>query len=79
MPEEPPPLDESIIGTKFEVCWRYWRAPTAAEIAKGDKRKKIGVKIWCEGEAVLVANGTTTTENPENAKFRQPPPPRAGP
>lgn len=62
MPPLPPPLDDSIIGTQLEVCWRYWRAPTAVEIAKGEKRKKIGVPIWCEGEVVLVANGTTTTE-----------------
>ena len=48
-------------------CWgRYWRTPTDAEVANGEKRKKIQEKIWCEGEVVLVANGTTTTEKPEN-------------
>jgi hypothetical protein len=130
-PEKPPPIDDSIIGTQLEICWRcasalashvpsasrartrsastsssmnrdprlraaaslvacahrvaprspltrlsrlwscgahryehrYWREPTAERKAKGDKRKKIGVKMWCEGEVVLVANGTTTTEN----------------
>ena len=30
----------------------------------GEKRKKIGVKIWCEGEVVQVANGTTDKESP---------------
>ena len=70
-PAKPPPLDDSIVGTKFEVCWRYWRPPTDEEKAKGEKRKRIGVKIWCEGEAVLVANGTTTKENPESAKAKK--------
>ena len=71
MPPLPPPIDDEIIGTMLEVCWRYWRVPTAEEIAKGEKRKKIGVKIWCEGEIVLIANGTTITENPENAKCKK--------
>eukprot|EP00966_Prymnesium_polylepis_P090278 2090845-Prymnesium_polylepis.1 len=71
MPPLPPPIDDAIIGTMLEVCWRYWRVPTAEEIAKGEKRKKIGVKIWCEGEIVLIANGTTITENPENAKCKK--------
>ena len=70
-PEEPPALDDSIVGSELEICWRYWRDPTDEEKAKGEKRKKIGVKIWCEGEVVLVANGTTTTENPENAKCKK--------
>ena len=29
------------------------------------------MKIWCEGEVVLVANGTTTKENPESAKAKK--------
>ena len=66
-PEKPPKLNDSIIGTEVEVCWRYWRDPTAEEVAKGEKRKRIGVPIWCEGEIVLVANGTTTKEQPEKA------------
>ena len=45
--------------------------PTPEEIANGEKRKKIGVPIWCEGEVVLVANGTTTTENPESARCKK--------
>jgi hypothetical protein len=71
MPPKPPLLDDSIVGTELEVCWRYWRTPTADEIAKGERRKKIGVKIWCEGTVTLVANGTTTTENPENARCKR--------
>ena len=70
-PDKPPPLDDSIIGTQLEICWRYWRSPTEEEIAKGEKRKKIGVPIWCEGKVVLVANGTTTTERPESAKCKK--------
>ena len=70
-PELPPKLNDTIVGVGVEVCWRYWRTPTPAEIAKGEKRKKIGVPIWCEGEIVLVANGTTTTQNPENARCKK--------
>ena len=62
--------DDSLVGSSLELCWRYWRPPTDAEIAKGDKRKKIQQFIWCECDVVLVANGTTTTENPENAKCK---------
>jgi hypothetical protein len=71
MPEDPPSLDGSIIGTQLEICWRYWRAPTDEEKATCEKRKKIGVKIWIEGEVMLVANGTTDTENPENARCKK--------
>jgi hypothetical protein len=71
MDELPPLINDSIVGTHLEVCWRYWRKPTAAEIAKGEKRKKIGVPIWCEGEIVLVANGTTTKETPDSARCKK--------
>ena len=40
-------------------------------MAAGEKRKKIGVKIWCEGEVTHVANGTTTTVNPESARCKK--------
>ena len=71
-PDEPPARDDSFIGTSLEICWgRYWREPTEEEVAKGEKRKKISEKIWCECEAVLVANGTTTTENPESARCKK--------
>ena len=71
-PDEPPARDDSLVGSMLEICWgRYWRKPTEEELAKGEKRKKIQVKIWCAGEVVLVANGTTTTEKPENAKCKK--------
>ena len=71
-PDEPPARDDSIVGSSLEICWgRYWRKPTDAEVANGEKRKKIQEKIWCEGEVVLVANGTTTTEKPENARCKK--------
>ena len=63
-------LDDSFLGTHLEVCWRYWRPPTDEEIAAGEKRKNIGVKIWCEGEVVLIANGTTTIEG-EGARCKK--------
>ena len=71
MPEKSPPLDASIVGTELEICWRYWRAPTAAEVAGGEKRKKIGVPIWCTGTVTHLANGTTTTTNPDNVKCKK--------
>ena len=71
-PDEPPARDDSLVGAMLEVCWgRYWRTPTDVEIAKGEKRKKISVKIWCEGEVALVANGTTTTEKPESTTCKK--------
>ena len=69
--EDPPPINDALVGTELEVCWRYWRVPTEEELAKGEKRKKIGVPIWCEGTVSLIANGTTTTENPENARCKK--------
>ena len=59
-----PPLDDSMVGSKLEVCWRYWRPPTDEEMASGEKRKKIGVKMWCEGTVEQVANGTSDKETP---------------
>ena len=61
--EEAPTLDDSMVGTELEVCWRYWRPPTDEEKAAGEKRKKIGEKIWCEGKVEQVANGTTDKES----------------
>ena len=66
-PEKPPKRDDpAMVGTWLEICWRYWRPPTAEEIAKGEKRKKIAVKIWCEGEVTQVANGTTDKSAPQS-------------
>ena len=62
-PEDAPTLDDSMVGTEVEVCWRYWRPPTDEEKAAGEKRKKIGEKIWCEGKVEQVANGMTDKES----------------
>ena len=63
-PRKPPKIDDSIVGSQLEICWRYWRAPTAEEKAPaGEKRRKIGVKMWCEGTVEQVANGTTDKES----------------
>ena len=70
-PLEPPVRDDSLVESSLEICWRYWRPPTEAEVAKGEKRKRIQTFIWCDCEVVLVANGTTTIENPENAKCKK--------
>ena len=68
--EKPPELNASIVGTKLEICWRYWRTPTAEEVAGGEKRKKIGIPIWCTCTVTHLANGTTTTTNPDNVGCR---------
>ena len=34
-----------------------------------DKRKKKAVDIWCEGEVVQIANGTTDKETPKCKKL----------
>ena len=71
-PEKPPPIDATLIGKWIEVCWaRYWRKPTDEEKAKGDKRQRIYQKIWCECEVTHVANGTTTTEDPDSATCKK--------
>lgn len=70
-PKDAPTMDDTIVGTKLEICWRYWRTPTAAEVVAGEKRKKIGVPIWCEGEVTHLANGTTTTTNPDNIRCKK--------
>ena len=60
-PLEAPPCNDSLLGTGLEVRYHYWAPVTEAERAAGDKRKKRAVDIWCECEAVQVANGTTNT------------------
>ena len=66
-----PAMDDSIVGSELEICWRYWREPTAEEVAAGEKRKKISVKIWCEGVVTNIANGTTTTVNPDQVRCKK--------
>ena len=60
-PSEAPPCDDSLPGAGLEVRWRYWVPVTDEERAAGDKRKKKAVDIWCECEAVQIANGKTDT------------------
>ena len=67
-PEEAPTIDNSFAGSWLEICWRYWRPPTEEEVAAGEKRKKISVKIWCAGEATHIANGSTATVNPDRQR-----------
>ncbi|KAL1499895.1 hypothetical protein AB1Y20_012578 [Prymnesium parvum] len=64
-PEKPPPCNDLLVGTMLEVCWRYWAPP---EDPMG-KRKKVAVDIWCEGEVVMIANGTTDKESPTCRKL----------
>ena len=59
-PEHAPVRDASLVGAWLEIRWRYWEAvndPTGK-----DKRKKKAVDIWCEGEVMGIANGTTDKE-----------------
>lgn len=67
--DDAPPCDDSLIGSMLEVRWRYWAPVTDAERAKGDKRKKRAVDIWCVGEVVQVANGKTDKESPTCKKL----------
>ena len=64
-PERPPPCDNSLVGTMLEIRWRYW----APDTDPTTKRKKMAVDIWCEGEVVQVANGSTDTEGPRCIKL----------
>lgn len=52
-PRLPPPLDQSLVGRKLEIHWRYWRA---AEPGERGKRKQVF--IWCEGVVAEVSDGT---------------------
>lgn len=33
-PKSPPPLNESLVGRKLEIHWRYWREARAGERGK---------------------------------------------
>ena len=59
MPKDAPPCNESLIGKELEIRWRYWRPAK-----EGERGKKKAVDIWCVGEVVSVANGTTDQESP---------------
>lgn len=56
--EDAPACNDSLVGAKLEIRWRYWE-PVNDPTGK-DKRKKKAVDIWCECEAVEIANSTTT-------------------
>jgi hypothetical protein len=34
-----PPLDDSMVGSKLEVCWLYWRPPSANGRGDGEWRE----------------------------------------
>lgn len=68
-PEEAPRCDSSLVGTRLEIRWRYW-APVNDPTGK-DKRKKRAVDIWCKGDCVGVANGTTNKVNPDKATCKK--------
>lgn len=38
-PGQPPPLDESLVGRKLEIHWRYWRAAKPGE--RGKKKQVL--------------------------------------
>lgn len=61
-PSKAPPLDESLIGRKVEIHWRYWRPTTEAEQSKAKGKRKAPQKkqvfIWCEGTIEEVSDGT---------------------
>ena len=67
--EEAPACNDSLIGSSLEIRWRYW-APVNDPTGK-DKRKKRVVDIWCEGEVVKIANGTTDKEDPNRATCKK--------
>eukprot|EP00966_Prymnesium_polylepis_P203492 4714512-Prymnesium_polylepis.1 len=67
--EEAPKIDDSLIGSSLEIRWRYW-APVNDPTGK-DKRKKRAVDIWCKGEVVKIANGTTDKEDPDRATCKK--------
>eukprot|EP00966_Prymnesium_polylepis_P060519 1404061-Prymnesium_polylepis.1 len=39
-PKKAPPLDESLVGRRFEIHWRYWRPTTQEERQKASKGKQ---------------------------------------
>jgi len=61
-PPRPPKLDDDLVGTEVEVNWRYWTVCPET----GARKSTL---IWCTGEVVQVANGTTDKESPRCRKF----------
>eukprot|EP00965_Chrysotila_dentata_P253548 6211298-Pleurochrysis_carterae.AAC.1 len=60
-PSEPPALDARLVGRKLEVRWRYILTPSPATSATTPTRTHdpTHTYMWCEGEVVSVADGTT--------------------
>mmetsp|Transcript_3583 Transcript_3583/g.11053 ORF Transcript_3583/g.11053 Transcript_3583/m.11053 type:complete len:311 (-) Transcript_3583:70-1002(-) len=63
-PAKPPKLNDEFVGAEIEINWRYW---TLDE--KTGKRKAM--LIWCAGEVVQIANGTSDKESPRCQKILQ--------
>ena len=59
-----PPLDDSLIGWRIEVRWRYWRPATEADRQK----HKVQEYIWCEGEVVALTAAESVKINPKLKK-----------
>ena len=47
-PSAAPPLDASLVGTRLEVCWKYFSTETGEPLL-----------IWSPGEVLRVADGTS--------------------
>ena len=56
-PQDAPPIGASLIGTELDIRWRYWVPVNDPK----DKRSKKACDIWCTGEVVQIANGTSDT------------------
>eukprot|EP00965_Chrysotila_dentata_P025294 840418-Pleurochrysis_carterae.AAC.1 len=57
-PNEPPPLDQRLVGRKLEVRWRYIMSSPPATGAVPTPLNQ-NTYMWCEGEVVSVADGTS--------------------
>ena len=62
-PAKPPACDSSLVGAKLEINWRHW-------VVDKVTGRRSAVLMWCQGEVVLVANGTTDKEK-ETASCRK--------
>eukprot|EP00966_Prymnesium_polylepis_P011969 274861-Prymnesium_polylepis.1 len=49
MPREPPPLDNTLVGTQLEVCWGTYKSTEDGS----------NVKMWCPCVVKRVADGET--------------------
>ena len=47
-PPDAPPLDTSLVGTRLEVCWKYFSTETNEPLL-----------IWSPGQVIKVADGTS--------------------